>query len=115
MKVNISYKTKPTEVTARVAEIAEAFGIGVDDAIEHVILEDYDFNEDFSVCYITGVSGTGKSSLLRELQKQYNYDSFSIEEIMDRDDALIDLIGADTKEAISEIHSLKKAMDELLK
>ena len=100
MKVNISYKTKPTEVTARVAEIAEAFGIGVDDAIEHVILEDYDFNEDFSVCYITGVSGTGKSSLLRELQKQYNYDSFSIEEIMDRDDALIDLIGADTKEAI---------------
>lgn len=100
MKVNISYKTKPTEVTARVAEIAEAFGIGVDDAIEHVILKDYDFNEDFSVCYITGVSGTGKSSLLRELQKQYNYDSFSIEEIMDRDDALIDLIGADTKEAI---------------
>ena len=26
MKVNISYKTKPVEVTARVAEIAEATG-----------------------------------------------------------------------------------------
>ena len=100
MKVNISYKTKPVEVTARVAEIAEAFGIGVDDAIEHTILEDYDFNEDFTVCYITGASGSGKSSLLRVLQEQYGYDNVSLNEIMECDEALIDLIGNDTREAI---------------
>ena len=100
MKVNISYKTKPVEVTARVAEIAEAFGIGVDDAIEHTILEDYDFNEDFTVCYITGASGSGKSSLLRVLQEQYGYDNVSLSEIMECDEALIDLVGKDTREAI---------------
>lgn len=100
MKITIQYETKPLEVTSRVAEISEIFGIGVDDSIKHTILEDYDFKEDFEVCYITGASGSGKSSLLRELKKQYGYDDLSLQEIMSSNKSLIDLIGNDTKEAI---------------
>lgn len=100
MLINIEYSTKPVEVTSRVSEIAEAFGIGVDDAITHTILKDYDFNEDFEVCYITGCSGSGKSSLLRVLKEQYKYDDLKLQQVMSEDKALIDLIGEDTKEAI---------------
>lgn len=35
MKINIEYTTKPTQMTSRVAEVAEAFGIGVDEEITH--------------------------------------------------------------------------------
>ena len=71
MKINIEYTTKPTQMTSRVAEVAEAFGTGVDEEITHTILKDYEFNEEFDVCYITGASGSGKSSLLRELKNYY--------------------------------------------
>ena len=100
MLINIEYATKPVEVTSRVSEVAEAFGIGVDNAIVHTILKDYEFKDDFQVCYITGCSGSGKSSLLRVLKEQYGYDDLGLQQVMNEDKALIDLIGQDTKEAI---------------
>ena len=100
MLINIKYATKPKEVTSRVAEISEIFGIGINEAIEHTILDGYDFKEDFEVCYITGCSGSGKSSLLRALKEQYGYDDLGLQQAMNEDKAIIDLIGSDTKEAI---------------
>ena len=100
MLINIKYATKPKEVTSRVAEISEIFGIGINEAIEHTILDDYDVKEDFEVCYITGCSGSGKSSLLRALKEQYGYDDLGLQQAMNEDKAIIDLIGSDTKEAI---------------
>lgn len=98
MKINIKYATKPSVVTQRVAEVAEAFGVGVDESIEHVVLDNYDFNEDFDVCYITGCSGSGKSSLLRALKKYYNVEDIDFQ--MDSDSAIIDLVGDDIDEAL---------------
>lgn len=100
MKVNIKYSTKPKEVTSRVAEVSEIFGIGVNEEVEHVILEDYEFDENADVVYITGCSGSGKSSLLRALKEYYNYDDLELQQIMNEDKAIIDLIGDDTKDAI---------------
>lgn len=54
MKINIKYATKPTKITSRVCEVAECFGLGIDESIEHVILEDYEFDESADVVYITG-------------------------------------------------------------
>ena len=99
MKIDIRYTTKPMQMTQRVAEVAECFGLGVDETIEHIILDNYDFNEDFDVCYITGTSGSGKSSLLRELKKHYGVDD--IEFNMDSDLAIVDLVGDDLDEALN--------------
>ena len=86
-------------MTSRVAEVAEAFGIGVDEEITHTILKDYDFNEDFDVCYITGASGSGKSSLLRELKNYYGVEDIDLN--MDSDVAIVDLVGDDIDEALN--------------
>lgn len=99
MKINIKYLTKPQNITQRVAEVAEAFGVGVDESIEHVVLNDYEFNEDFDVCYITGASGSGKSSLLRELKRHYGVED--VEFNMDSESAIVDLVGDTLDEALN--------------
>lgn len=99
MKINIKYLTKPQNITQRVAEVAEAFGVGVDESIEHVVLDNYEFNEEFDVCYITGASGSGKSSLLRELKQYYNVEDVDFD--MDSDSAIVDLVGDTLDEALN--------------
>ena len=99
MKINIKYLTKPQTITQRVAEVAEAFGVGIDESIEHVVLDNYDFNEDFDVCYITGASGSGKSSLLRELKNYYGVEDIDFH--MDSDSAIVDLVGDTLDEALN--------------
>lgn len=99
MKINIKYLTKPQNITQRVAEVAEAFGVGVDESIEHVVLDNYEFNEEFDVCYITGASGSGKSSLLRELKQHYNVEDVDFD--MDSDSAIVDLVGDTLDEALN--------------
>ena len=71
MLINIKYSTRPQKVTERICQVAECFGIGIDENIEHVILDNYEFDESANVVYITGDSGGGKSSLLKELKKYY--------------------------------------------
>ena len=87
----------------RILEVAESFGIGLDDK-EFVIFDNLDLEvKDGDVVYITGQSGSGKSLLLRELERQMaargktvaNLDKLTLEET-----ALIDQIGKDTNDAI---------------
>lgn len=62
------YKTA-VERTERVLEIAEAFGLGLDDK-EFVVFDNQAIDiEQGDVVYITGESGSGKSTVLRELAK----------------------------------------------
>ena len=68
MLINIKYATRPQKVTERICQVAECFGIGIDENIEHIILDNYEFDESANVVYITGDSGGGKSSLLKELK-----------------------------------------------
>lgn len=91
------------ERSERVLEIAEAFGIGLEDK-EFVVFDQLQVSiADGDIIYITGQSGGGKSVLLRELSAQMGARGKSVvnlDHIVFEDKPLIDQIGADTNDAI---------------
>lgn len=91
--------------TDRVLEIAEAFGLGLDDK-EFVIFENQPFEIiQGDVVYITGQSGSGKSLALRLLKERMTADGLAVcdlDEIpLDATKPLIDQIGKSTSEALN--------------
>ena len=101
-KIDKRFTTR-VERSQRILEIAEAFGIGLDEK-EFVVFDNLSLEMcQGDVVYITGQSGAGKSLLLRELEKQtqergktvVNLDKIALPEI-----PLIDQIGKDTNDAI---------------
>lgn len=100
--IDQSFTTR-VERSDRVLEIAEAFGIGLEDK-EFVVFDKLELLvAQGDVVYITGQSGAGKSVLLRNLAAQMaaegkavaNIDSVALEPR-----PLIDQIGKDTNDAI---------------
>jgi ABC-type ATPase with predicted acetyltransferase domain len=95
-----------TEVqrTERVLEIAEAFGLGLDDK-EFVVFDNQPIEiEQGDVVYVTGQSGAGKSTVLRELKAQMEGQGLSVVDIDSvalEDKPLIDQIGANTNDALA--------------
>lgn len=88
----------------RVLEIAEAFGLGLDDK-EFVVFDNQPLDiEQGDIVYITGQSGSGKSTVLRELGQQMQDSGLKVADL-DRvellDKPLIDQIGATTAQALS--------------
>lgn len=90
--------------SARVVEIAEAFGLGLDDK-EFVIFDKLELEvKDGDIVYITGQSGSGKSLLLRSLEEQMrerdkkvvNLDAIAF----DSTKTLIDQIGTSTNDGL---------------
>ncbi|WP_375296120.1 ATP-binding cassette domain-containing protein [Acinetobacter baumannii] len=72
-----------TEVnrSERVLEVAEAFGLGLDDKT-FVVFDNLDLPIDQGdIVYITGQSGSGKSTILRELSKAMSADGLSVSDI----------------------------------
>ena len=105
MKFIVSKRFNTTvERTPRVIEVAEAFGLGLDDR-EFVLYDDMEIElEPTDVVYITGQSGSGKSVLLRQLvealelvegKKIVNIESVELPEV-----PLVDQVGTSTKEAL---------------
>lgn len=96
------FQTRVTR-TPRVLEVAEAFGIGLEDK-EFVVFDKLEIDiEPGHVVYITGQSGGGKSVLLRELASQMAAEGKSVvnlDSIQFQDCPLIDQIGKDTNDAI---------------
>lgn len=97
--------TATVDRTERVLEIAEAFGLGLDDK-EFVIFDNQPLEvEQGDVVYITGQSGSGKSLALRELKKQMSEKHIQVSDIdeipLDATKPLIDQIGATTAEALN--------------
>lgn len=92
------------ERTDRVLEIAEAFGLGLDDK-EFVIFDNQPIEvKQGDVVYITGQSGSGKSLALRELKKQMSEKDIQVSDIDEvelLDKPLIDQIGKNTTEALT--------------
>lgn len=103
---NIAYQTV-TEITARTIDVAEAFGLGVDETREYVIYENFELKlGPTDIIYITGDSGSGKSVLLRELKKDLSTcnNGKQVTDVtdvtVDPDKPLIDQVGKDTKEGL---------------
>ncbi|HEO0817023.1 ATP-binding cassette domain-containing protein [Acinetobacter baumannii] len=101
--INKRYSTE-VERSSRVLEIAEAFGIGLDDK-EFVVFDNLDLEiEQGDVVYITGQSGSGKSTVLRELAQVMGESGLTvsdIDKVLLEDKPLIDQIGATTQEALT--------------
>lgn len=90
--------------TDRVLEIAESFGLGLDDK-EFVVFDNQEIPvEQGDVVYITGQSGSGKSVLLRELSAQMTAAGLivaDIDKVELKPIPLIDQIGKTTSEALN--------------
>jgi len=67
--INIAYETA-AEITPRTIGVAEAFGLGIDEERKFVIYDDVELKiGSTDITLITGDSGSGKSVLLKALQK----------------------------------------------
>lgn len=104
------------ERTERVLEIAEAFGLGLDDK-EFVVFDNLPLEiEQGDVVYITGQSGSGKSTVLRELAAAMRKDGLvvrDIDAVEMLDKPLIDQIGVDLQHGL-ELLSLAGLNDAYL-
>lgn len=96
--------TTDVERSERVLEIAEAFGIGLDDK-QFVVFDNLplEINQG-DIVYITGQSGSGKSTVLRELAEEMTKAGLSVADIDKvelQDKPLIDQIGESLQEALT--------------
>lgn len=91
------------ERSSRVLDIAEAFGIGLDSK-EFVVFDNQKIEvNQGDIVYITGQSGSGKSLLLKELERQmreFGKSVVNLDEIKIEETPLIDQIGKDTNDAV---------------
>ncbi len=73
--INAKYRCK-TDVTLRTQEVAEAFGLGIDDEKQFVIYDNVELKiGPTDIALLTGDSGSGKSVLLRRIQKDLGKES----------------------------------------
>lgn len=96
--------TTDVERSERVLEIAEAFGIGLDDK-QFVVFDNLplEINQG-EIVYITGQSGSGKSTVLRELAEEMTKTGLTVADIDKvelQDKPLIDQIGESLQEALT--------------
>ena len=102
-KINIDFTTK-TELTPRMIEISEAFGLGVSEEKHFVIYKNFEigFNRG-DVVFITGDSGGGKSLLLRELEKRVTetHNTVNLDNVKPfPDEVIIETIGETLEDGI---------------
>ena len=88
----------------RILEVAESFGIGLEEK-EFVVFDNLELEvKPGDVVYITGQSGSGKSLLLKDLDRQMRERGMLVVNLdqieLDNTKPLIDQIGQDTNDAI---------------
>ena len=98
---DVNFKTQ-TPLTERTIEVAEAFGLGVDEEQEHVLYKDFEVKLTMGdVVYITGDSGSGKSVLLRALRDDLGEEAATMAELEAPEDRpIIDLVGNSFQSAL---------------
>ncbi|MEM3697358.1 MAG: GNAT family N-acetyltransferase [Candidatus Bathyarchaeia archaeon] len=73
--INIGYETAAPKPTERVIGVAEAFGLGLDKWEKFIVYDNVELKIGFTdIVYITGDSGSGKSVLLKALEKDIRHD-----------------------------------------
>ena len=99
---DISFTTR-APLTDRTAEVARAFGLGVDGGREHVLYRDFELRlAEGDVAYVTGDSGSGKSALIRALREDLGDEAADIDDLeVDEDKSIIDTVGGSFSEALS--------------
>lgn len=103
--VNIGYETA-TDITPRTIAVAEAFGLGVDQHQRHIIYDNVKLKiSPTDIVYITGESGSGKSVLLKALEKDIRHDLGSgvvniADATVDPEKPLIDTVGKTLEEGL---------------
>jgi ABC-type lipoprotein export system ATPase subunit/GNAT superfamily N-acetyltransferase len=92
--INISYRVR-TRVTPRTVVVSEAFGLGIDKQQRYVVYGDVELRiGPTDVVYITGSSGSGKSALLKTLEKLLKPNTINLSNvIVDSKKPLIDTVG----------------------
>lgn len=101
--INVSFNTRVNK-TIRTLEIAESFGLGLDEK-EWTLYDNLELDiERGDVVYVTGQSGSGKSVVLCELQRmmaESGQTVSSIDDFVFEDDAnVIDQLGKTTSDAL---------------
>ena len=99
--IDIRYKVK-TDITPRTIGVAEAFGIGVDEHREHVIYDNAEFKiGPRDIVYITGESGSGKSVLLKAIEKDLGKEAVNIDQVsVDSEKPIVETVGGTLDEAL---------------
>ena len=97
---NISYETH-TKPTPRSLVVAEAFGLGIDEAQKFKVLDAELKIGPQDIVYITGDSGSGKSVLLRAIRADLGEEAIDLSEVsVDPDKPLIETVGATVEEGL---------------
>jgi ABC-type ATPase with predicted acetyltransferase domain len=100
--INISYETAPTTLTQRTKEIAEAFGLGIDQTKQFTLYDNLNIHiHPTDIVLITGDSGSGKSALLKALKTDLGIAAQDPKDLaIDPNQPIIETVGANTKDAI---------------
>jgi ABC-type ATPase with predicted acetyltransferase domain len=97
---NISYETH-TKPTPRSLVVAEAFGLGIDDAQRFKVLDAELKMGPRDIVYITGDSGSGKSVLLRAIKADLGEEAIDLSDVaVDAEKPLIETVGATVEEGL---------------
>jgi ABC-type lipoprotein export system ATPase subunit/GNAT superfamily N-acetyltransferase len=89
-------------LTDRTIAVSEAFGLGIDEDKEHVVLDNVELKiGPKDIVYITGDSGAGKSVLLRALKKDLGDEAVDINDVqVDSSKPLIEAVGRTVEEGL---------------
>lgn len=100
-RVDIRYRSR-VMLTERTAAVAEAFGVGLDGEREQVVVDDLRLRVGpGDVVYISGESGSGKSVLLRALERDLGGEAANIDDVeVDPTKPLIDTVGSTFREGL---------------
>ena len=97
---NISYETH-TKITPRSLVVAEAFGLGIDEAQKFKVLDAELKIGPQDIVYITGDSGSGKSVLLRAIRADLGEEAIDLSEVaVDPEKPLIETVGATVEQGL---------------
>jgi ABC-type ATPase with predicted acetyltransferase domain len=90
-----------SQLTPRSLVVAEAFGLGVDEAEKFTVLDAELKIRSSDVVYVTGDSGSGTSVLLRALRNDLGSEAVDISEVaVDWDKLLIETVGGSVEEGL---------------
>lgn len=99
---NISYQTTPTQKTKRTTEVAQAFGLGVDQTQRFTLYDNTEIKiRPTDIVLITGDSGSGKSALLKAIQQDLSTQAQDTKTLdIEPNRPIIETLGKTTTEAL---------------